>query len=147
MADKIDLAISEIAARHGIAVGRNDPILMLLTINERLLDDSQKAQQEALDRFKEELETIAHRWGDDAKTKAERILNAALTASRDSMKKSMQEGAQLAAETMERQVIDGFSRQFGAPLREAKRIAYMNMAASLLTFLAALAVLIGWLFG
>jgi len=145
MADKIDQVISEVAARHGIAVGRNDPILMLLTITERVLQDSQTSQQEALDRHKEELESIAHRWGDDAKTKAEKILNAALTASRESMKKSMQEGAQLAAETMERQVIESFFRQFGAPMREAKRIAYMNMAASILTTIAAFAVLVGWL--
>ena len=61
--DKIEELIREIAVKHGIAVGRDDPILILQTINTRLMQDSQAAQQEILDRFKEELEAIAHRWG------------------------------------------------------------------------------------
>ena len=81
--DKIEELIREIAVKHGIAVGRDDPILILQTINTRLMQDSQAAQQEILDRFKEELEAIAHRWGDDAKGKAERTLNAALAASKE----------------------------------------------------------------
>lgn len=60
-------------------------------INERLMQDSAAAQQEILDRFKSEMEEIAHRWGDDAKNKAERTLNAALAASKDAMLKRMQE--------------------------------------------------------
>ncbi len=55
-ADKIEDIIKEIAVKHGIAVGRDDPILILQTINERLMQDSAAAQQEILDRFKEELE-------------------------------------------------------------------------------------------
>ena len=76
--DKIEELIREIAAKHGIAVGRDDPILILQTINMKLMQDSASAQQEILDAFKSELESIAHRWGDDAKGKAERTLNAAL---------------------------------------------------------------------
>ena len=52
--DKIEELIREIAVKHGIAVGRDDPILILQTINTRLMQDSQAAQQEILDRFKEE---------------------------------------------------------------------------------------------
>ena len=51
--DKIEALIGDIAARHGIAVGRDDPILILQTINERLMQESAAAQQETLDRFKE----------------------------------------------------------------------------------------------
>ncbi len=68
--DKIEELIGEIAVKHGITIGRNDPILILQTINERLMQDTQAAQQEILDHFKEELESIAHRWGEDAKGKA-----------------------------------------------------------------------------
>ena len=71
MSDRIEALVKEIAAKHGIAVGRDDPIMILQTINERLIQDSAAAQQDALDRFKEELESIAHRWGEDARAKAE----------------------------------------------------------------------------
>ena len=42
--DKIEELIREIAAKHGIAVGRDDPILILQTINMKLMQDSASAQ-------------------------------------------------------------------------------------------------------
>ena len=134
--DKIEETIKEIAVKHGIAVGRDDPILILQTINERLMQDSAAAQQEILDHFKEELEAIAHRWSDDAKNKAERTLNAALTASREAMTNTMQEGAKSAAELIRRE-IKAASAQFAAPIREAKRVALMNLIAAGMTIIAA----------
>lgn len=134
--DKIEETIKDIAVKHGIAVGRDDPILILQTINERLMQDSAAAQQEILDHFKEELEAIAHRWSDDAKNKAERTLNAALTASRETMTQTMQEGAKSAAELIRRE-IKAASAQFAAPIREAKRVALMNLIAAGMTIIAA----------
>ena len=134
--DKIEELIREIAVKHGIAVGRDDPILILQTINTRLMQDSQAAQQEILDRFKEELEAIAHRWGDDAKGKAERTLNAALTASREAMMKGMQDGAKAAAETVRRE-LGAATAQLAAPIRESKRVALMNMVAAGMAVVAA----------
>lgn len=138
--DKIEELIREIAVKHGIAVGRDDPILILQTINTRLMQDSQAAQQEILDRFKEELEAIAHRWGDDAKGKAERTLNAALAASKEAMAKGMQDGGKAAAEAVRRE-LEAAAVQFAAPVREARRVAYMNIvAAGMAVFAAALAL-------
>jgi hypothetical protein len=44
MPDNVDELIKEIAVKHGIAVSRDDPILILQTINNRLMQDSEKAQ-------------------------------------------------------------------------------------------------------
>ncbi|HEL7749697.1 conjugal transfer protein TraM [Cupriavidus taiwanensis] len=138
--DKIEELIREIAVKHGIAVGRDDPILILQTINTRLMQDSQAAQQEILDRFKEELEAIAHRWGDDAKGKAERTLNAALAASKEAMAKGMQDGGKAAAEAVRRE-LEAVAAQLAAPIREARRVSYMNIvAAGMAVFAAALAL-------
>mgnify|MGYP000750540870 CR=1 FL=1 len=101
--DKIEETIKAIAARHGIAVSRDDPILVLQTINDRLMQDSQAAQQEILEGFKSELEAIAHRWGEDSKGKAERTLNAALAASKEAMAQGMKDGAKAAAEAVQRE--------------------------------------------
>ena len=138
--DKIEELIREIAVKHGIAVGRDDPILILQTIYTRLMQDSQAAQQEILDRFKEELEAIAHRWGDDAKGKAERTLNAALAASKEAMAKGMQDGGKAAAEAVRRE-LEAAAAQLAAPIREARRVSYMNIvAAGMAVFAAALAL-------
>ena len=124
-----------------IAVGRDDPILILQTINERLMQESAAAQQETLDRFKEELESIAHRWGEDAKSKAERTLNAALAAGKDAMMKGMQAGAKAAAEAARREV-DAAVGQLEGPIRDGRRIAVMNlMAAGMAVVATALALL------
>jgi hypothetical protein len=141
MSDKIEAIIKEIAAKHGIAVGRDDPIMILQTINERLMRDSAAAQQETLGRFKEELESIAHRWGEDAKSKAERTLSAALAASKDAMMKGMREGAKAAAASA-REEVDTALEQLAGPIRDGRRIAVMNMiAGGMAVFAAALALL------
>ncbi len=122
MSDQVEEPIKEIAAKHGIAVSRDDPILVLQTINNRLMADSSKAQQAQLDQYKEELEGLALRWGNDAKDKAERILNAALTASKDAMSKDMKEGVKAAASAV-RSKIDTALAGVARPLRDARRVA------------------------
>ena len=141
MSDKVEELIREIAAKHGIAVSRDDPILILQTINARLMADSAEKQQEILDSFKEELEGIAHRWGEDAKAKAERILNAALSASKEAMAKAMKDGANTAIEAVRREIEDAVGRQLSAKVSDARRVAVMNMiAGGMVLFAAALAV-------
>ncbi len=134
--DKIEELIREIVTKHGIAVGRDDPILVLQTINRMLMQDSAAAQQEILDRFKEELESIAHRWGEDAKGKAEKTLNAALAASKAAMTRVVQDGGKAAAEAVRRE-IEAVTAQLVAPIREARRVAMMNMVAAGMAVVAA----------
>lgn len=80
--DKIEETIKEIALKHGVAVGRDDPTLMLHTINERLMRETAEAQRKILHEFKEELESAAYEWESTAKKTAERILEVALAASK-----------------------------------------------------------------
>ena len=143
-ADPIEAIIQNIAVKHGIAVGRDDPILILQTLHERLPQDAAAAQQDLIDRFQDELEAIAHRWGEDAKHKAERTLNAALTAGQAAMAKGMQEGAQLATETLRRETEAALAK-LAAVLRDARRVARMNrVAAGMTLFAAGLALWATW---
>lgn len=128
--------IKEIAVNHGIAVGRDDPIMILQTINARLMQDSQKAQQDMLDTFKSELEEMSHRWSIDAKEKAERILNASLAASKDAMGQIMLEEAKIIAASV-RGEIDVALSHVTAPIRDARRISIFNVIASCITMFAA----------
>jgi Fe-S cluster assembly ATPase SufC len=132
---EVEELINEIATKHGIAVGRDDPILILQTINNRLMQDSQKAQQEMLDQFKSELENLSLRWSMDAKEKAERILNASLSASKESMDQLMQAGATQIVITIKSEVDASLGRVSG-PIRDANRIGLMNILASCLTIMA-----------
>ena len=136
MGDKTEELLREIAAKHGIAVSRDDPILILQTINSRLLQDSAKAQQVQLDQFKQEMEELSRRWSTDARDKAERILNAALAAAREAMAAAMQEGGQQAARAARREV-DEALQQLASPVRTARVMAMLNVIAAMLTMLAA----------
>lgn len=136
MADQVEELIKEIAVKHGIAVSRDDPILVLQTINNRLMQDSSKAQQVQLDQYKEELEAIALRWETDSKNCAERILNAALAAGKDSMHQDMQEAAKVTAAAVRTEIDQALAR-VSAPIRDAQQIAILNVVASCITLLAA----------
>jgi cell division septum initiation protein DivIVA len=134
--EQIEALIREIAQKHGIVVGRDDPILVLQTINHRLMQDSAMAQQAQLDKLKEELEALAQRWAHDAREKSERILNASLTAGKQAMGQLMEEGARAAARAM-RDEMDALLARVTQPVNAAHRLAVFNVVASCITLLAA----------
>jgi hypothetical protein len=136
MADQIEELIKEIAAKHGIAVSRDDPILVLQTINNRLMQDSANAQQAQLDQYKQELEALSLRWENASKGKSERILSASLTAGKDAMWQIMQEGVTATAASM-RSEIDTALASITASVRDARHIGTLNVVASCITLLAA----------
>lgn len=131
-----DALIKEIAAKHGIALGRDDPILILQTLNAKLLEDGLEAQQKAMASLKADLEEIAQRWGHDAKDKAERILTAGLEANKRAMLEAMNQGAKMAGESVKAEIEAGVKRLETASQASA-RTSTINMAASLITLAAA----------
>ena len=136
MHDALEDLITEIAAKHGVAVGRDDPIFILQTINARLLEDGARAQRAMLQEHKEELEAIAHRWGVDAKDKAERILTASLSASKEAMAHMMQDGA-AATTAAVRGELDQALSGIARAVQQARDLGRVNLIAAAITLLAA----------
>jgi hypothetical protein len=137
---ELEELIKEIALKHSIALGRDDPILILQTLNKRLLQASQKAQQALLDQYKAELEDLSLRWSTDAKEKAERILNASLDASIVAMEQLMRASAKEMVTTIKAE-IDASLNRINRPIKDTKRVGLMNIAASCITLLAAAVLL------
>lgn len=142
--DQIEALIREIAQKHGIVVGRDDPIFVLQTINHRLMQDSAKAQRAQIESLKEEMEALAQRWSLDAKEKSERILNASLAAGKQAMAQLMEEGTRTSARVLINDLDDLLAR-LAQPLREARQLAVFNVVASCITLLAAVVALWGTL--
>ena len=136
MADRIDDVIGEVACKHGMAIGREDPILVLHTINDRLLRESGAAQQALLDAFKAELEASASHWGADATARADRILQAALTGGKETITGLMQEGAATTAASV-RSELDAALARIAGRLQDARRVAVLNLVAACITLAAA----------
>ena len=126
--DAINELIREIATVHHIAVSRDDPILILHTMNARLIQDHQRAQQVLIDAFKSELEASAQRWQSEATARAERVLNASLTASSALMDKHLQESARELTRGW-RQEVNASYAPLARPLVIASRLASLNLLA------------------
>jgi hypothetical protein len=133
--NELEELIKEIAVKHCIALSRDDPILILQTVNNRLLQASQKAQQALLDQYKAELEDLSLRWSAEAKEKAERILNVSLDASKTAMEQLMRAGAKEMVTTIKTE-IDGSLKHINNPIKDTNRIGQINIAASCITLLA-----------
>ena len=87
--------IKDVATEHGLALGRDDPILILYTINKRLIQENQKAQEDLLNRYKQEFEEMITHWRHDITEKAEQTLNATIIASKELMTKTFEDGIAL----------------------------------------------------
>ena len=136
MPEQVEELIREIAAKHGIAVSRDDPILVLQTSNSRLLEEGVKAQQVQLEQFKQEMEALSLRWGNDAKGKSERILNAALAAGKEAMWETLQDGTATTVTSLRTEIDDALTRAT-LSVRDAHKIGMLNVVASCITLLAA----------
>ncbi|MGZ4823087.1 MAG: hypothetical protein ACXVZT_00630 [Terriglobales bacterium] len=134
--DAIESLIREIAEKHGILVGRDDPILILQTINQRLLQDSAHAQKRQLEKHKEELEALAQRWGMDAREKAERILTASLAAGKQAMCELMDQGTRTTTAAVATQ-LDTLSERLAEVIKDARRLAVFNVLAACITLAGA----------
>ncbi len=145
MTNQIDTFIKEIAVNHGLALERDDPILIMQTLNTKLMEDSAIAQQTMLNQYKVEMEEIALRWANDTKDKSERILNASLAASKEAMANLLQESASTTAKTIQNKVDESLARVNNA-LLHAQRTATINLTASCVTFMAVCLIIIGVFF-
>jgi hypothetical protein len=128
MFSAIDETIKEIAVKHGISIGRDDPILIFQTMNSRLLEQHRTAQKELLSNFKEEIEQISSQWQDDAKNKAEKILNSALQASKSALKSQLSIAATEHAKLVKAELSKSVDeiRQLN---NESKTISKLNLIA------------------
>jgi len=142
MSDKIDNIIKTIAVKHGVAVGRDDPILILHTLNEELAKNNEAAMLALFERHKEELEAMAKRWSGESKSMAERIINAALVAGTQAMNAQMTKGAQQAIESLRHEVNAALVHVEEQNAR-AKGVALLNITAALITLAAAVLVVFG----
>jgi hypothetical protein len=74
--DKLDALIKRIASEHGIVLTKDDPILMMHTLNEVLLEQNEKAHVELLNKYEAILQESFNQWHTVASKKANALINA-----------------------------------------------------------------------
>ncbi|HAU0838397.1 TPA: conjugal transfer protein TraM [Legionella pneumophila] len=130
MTDKWDATIQEIAIRHGVVLSKDDPILMLQTMNERLVEETRQAQTVMLTQFREEMEGISSQWRDDANNKAEKILNAALSSSKEAMDKILRRTTSEFTQAMKQLISDSLTEARDLT-RQTRKYNHLWLAGSI----------------
>ena len=137
--DPTDDLLKEIASKHGVALDREDPILIVQTLHTRLLAESRSAQQAMLEDYRTTLEGLLDRWSAETTAKAERIVTASLTATTETMKTQMASHTTDLARAIRKEVTEVVETT-EARLRRATTVGYLNLLAALVTFLSAVVV-------
>jgi hypothetical protein len=87
----LDALIGEIATRHGVAVSRDDPVMILATLNERLIEDSREAQRQLLEEFRHGVAGASERWSQESQLRAQSLLQQAAESNRAAAAASVQQ--------------------------------------------------------
>lgn len=144
MTERYENMLIEIAKKHGVVLGKNDPILIVYTLNMRMIEDQTQAQSQLFDEFRSQLEEATDSWHKEANSRAEKILSASLEASKKAMINAMSEHTKTASDT----IIEDFQHlidKLDNKIKESRSVSYINIAASLFTLVAACAVLFGFI--
>lgn len=134
-------AIQEIAIKHDVVLSKDDPVLILHTMNERLLEENRKAQQEMLAQFKEEMENISSQWKDDAKEKAEKVLNAALVSSKETMTRLLQESTSESGQAIKK-MLSGLLMEAREVAQLTQKFSRFALISSTVLFVSCLLILL-----
>lgn len=137
--DRTGDLFKEIASKHGVALDREDPILIVQTMHARLLADSRSAQQAMLEDYRKTLEALLDRWSAETTAKAERIVTASLTATTETMKMQMATTTTDLARIIRKEITDVWETT-ETRMRRATTVGYVNLLAAVVTFLSAVVV-------
>ncbi|AWN73027.1 conjugal transfer protein TraM [Legionella anisa] len=131
MNDKFDTVMQEIAVKHGVVLSKDDPILILQTMNDRLIKETQQAQAAVLAQFREEIESISSQWKDDAREKAEKILNMALASSKEAMTHLLHEATNESVSVIKKVISDSVT-QVHVMAKQTKNYSLLALFCSVL---------------
>ena len=134
--EKIDKVIQQIASVHGVAVSKDDPIMILHTMNERLISDSKAAQQELLDNFRSQLEVTVSELSMAAKNHSDRVLNSTIQTSNTEISRVMEEQSNIIIERWKADLHAEFNEACKT-MTTSRQTAILNIIASFITLIAA----------
>ena len=77
-ANKLDALIERVASEHGIVLSQDDPVLMMHTLNQVLLEQNEKAHAELLSNYQAILEENFNRWCEYSTKKSNALINSSM---------------------------------------------------------------------
>ena len=127
----LDALIGEIATRHGVAVSRDDPVMILATLNERLIEENREAQRQLLEAFRNDMAGASQRWIQESQQRAQSLLQQAGEATRAAAAASVQQHRTAVTAAVREEL-----GKLQVAVGQLRSLLLLQLSVSLLTFVA-----------
>lgn len=134
--DKLDALIKRVASEHGIVLSRDDPVLMMHTLNEVLLEQNEKAHAELLSNYQAVLEERFNQWREYSTKRSNAIINASMNSTQLTKDQFAEQCIQLINEKIK----SGAGQDVYELARISRQAAIINLLASFLFLLSVVVV-------
>ena len=136
--DKLDALIKRIASEHGIVLTKDDPVLMMHTLNEVLLEQNEKAHVELLNKYEAILQESFNQWQTVASKKA----NALICAQQNNISKSNESLVDQNMQLISEKIRIAINHEIRELARISRQAAIMNLLAAVLVLVSAILVFV-----
>lgn len=106
MATDVDELLREVATRHGLVLGRDDPILVVHTLHGVLLRDMAAEQHRLLEDFRREIKAAAQSTVQASGERVDRVLRDVLGSQREDLARVLGEAGEVATRRFDLAVKD-----------------------------------------
>ena len=130
--DKLDALIERIASEHGIVLSQDDPVLMMHTLNEVLLEQNEKAHAELLSNYQAILEKNFNRWCEFSTKKSNALINSSMSNTQLTRDQFLESCIQL----IDERIKSGEDQEIYELTRISRQAAIINLMASTLLLIS-----------
>ncbi len=135
---KLEALIKRIASEHSIVLTKDDPILMMHTLNEVLLEQNEKAHAELLHKYEAILQESFNQWQTVASKKA----NALISAQQNSINKNNDSLTDQNIQLISEIIRIAINYEIRDLTRISRQAAIMNLLAAVLVLVSAVLVFV-----
>ena len=134
--NKLDALIERIASEHGIVLSQDDPVLMMHTLNEVLLEQNEKAHAELLRNYQATLEENFNRWCEYSTKKSNAIISASMSNAQLTRDQFLESCIQL----IDERIKSGVDQEIYDLVRISRQAAIINLLASALILVSVVTI-------
>ena len=136
--DKLDALIERVASEHDIVLSQDDPVLMMHTLNEVLLEQNEKAHAELLSKYQAMLEESFNQWQTVASKKA----NALINAQQNNFSKNNDQLIDQSMQLISEKFMIAINHDIRELVRISRQAVIMNLFAAALVLVSAVLILV-----
>lgn len=134
--DGLEALTKRIASEHSIVLTKDDPILMMHTLNEVLLEQNEKAHAELLNKYEAILQESFNQWQTVASKKA----NALISAQQNNISKSNESLIDQNMQLISEKIRIAINHEIRDLTRISRQAAIMNLLAAILVLISVVIV-------